>query len=95
MPGRNVLLPTGVNVSGRYRQWPVFNRPLMAGFQPPTNGRFWVPTEGRTAFALTAHSSRCLFLCCGGIELAPPLPLLFEETRISTVPAAGTLKNSS
>ena len=25
----------GVNVSGRYRKWPVFNRPLMAGFGCP------------------------------------------------------------
>ena len=26
---------TGVNVSGRYRKWPVFSRPLMAGFGCP------------------------------------------------------------
>ena len=25
----------GVNVSGRYRKWPVFSRPLMAGFGRP------------------------------------------------------------
>ena len=35
MPGRNVQFPTGVNVSGRYRKWPVFNCPLMAGFGCP------------------------------------------------------------
>ena len=32
MPRRNVQFPVGVNVSGRYRKWPVFNCPLMAGF---------------------------------------------------------------
>jgi len=32
MPGRNVVFQAGVNVSGRYRKWPVFSRPLMAGF---------------------------------------------------------------
>ena len=26
------MFPAGVNVSGRYRKWPVFSRPLMAGF---------------------------------------------------------------
>ena len=36
--GRNVEFPPRVNVSGRYRKWPVFSRPL-------TNGRFWVSTE--------------------------------------------------
>ena len=30
MPGRNTRFPTGVNVSGRYPEWPVFRRPLMA-----------------------------------------------------------------
>ena len=31
MPRRNTQFLAGVNVSGRYRKWPVFNRPLMAG----------------------------------------------------------------
>ena len=26
------MFQAGVNVSGRYRKWPVFSRPLMAGF---------------------------------------------------------------
>ena len=29
------MFQTGVNVSGRYRKWPVFSRPLMAGFGRP------------------------------------------------------------
>ena len=29
------MFPTGVNVSGRYRKWPVFSRPPMAGFGCP------------------------------------------------------------
>ena len=33
--GRNAEFPTGVNVSGRYRKWPVFSRPPMAGFGCP------------------------------------------------------------
>ena len=30
--GRNTQFQTGVNVLGRYPKWPVFKRPLMAGF---------------------------------------------------------------
>ena len=33
------MFQAGVNVSGRYRKWPVFSRPLMAGFGcPPRPG---------------------------------------------------------
>ena len=32
------MFQTGVNVSGRYRKWPVFSRPLMAGFGRPPRG---------------------------------------------------------
>ena len=35
MPGRNTRFPTGVNVSGRYPEWPVFRCPLMAAFGCP------------------------------------------------------------
>ena len=35
------MFQAGVNVSGRYRKWPVFSRPLMAGFGcPPRFSRF-------------------------------------------------------
>ena len=39
MPGRNTRFPTGVNVSGRYPEWPVFRCPLMAAFGCPPRPR--------------------------------------------------------
>ena len=42
------MFQAGVNVSGRYRKWPVFSRPLMAGFGcPPREGGGAVLRDGR------------------------------------------------
>ena len=45
------MFQAGVNVSGRYRKWPVFSRPLMAGFGCPP----------RTEAALTLKQSEIQF----------------------------------
>ncbi len=37
------MFQAGVNVSGRYRKWPVFSRPLMAGFGRPP--RPWIGSD--------------------------------------------------
>ena len=43
------MFQAGVNVSGRYRKWPVFSRPLMAGFGRPPRIQSRRYTGGRAA----------------------------------------------
>ena len=56
MPGRNSQFPTRVNVSGRYRKWPVFNCPLMAGFGCPPRDNRLRNHEPRSAGRFTSVS---------------------------------------